>query len=452
MSVEDFRHTPDHPVGSALSLYPEGGKWLDATPDGIEVGEVRLRGWDLRPVRPVPPGYEEQDVYLVKLVHELDLEPETLRPAWIEIGYRFLPAPSLTPDASSPLDDEVDDHAEEAVQPERAKGSAFVIDALPHTVLDPEPASDFTLNRSLMLVQSPGAESVPVHLDAQEPDIDVFGIGGPEIRWRYAAARRKLRLGTRVAWIVLAVPAGTDQIIVRVAARFAVAASENRPATGGEPEYFTLPLTTVAQSGSALPPTPGLPRTRLSGQGPSLFICYAHDNPRHRDQVLRFAEFLRAQGCDLRIDSDFGRRRRNWNNWSTREILTSHYSLVIASPRMLAVGNGEIGPNQNRGLHSELDKLGELLQADPEAWIPRVLPIVLPGNSVEHIPLMFKGRTEDHYVVRDLTPEGARSLLETIFHEFHGERPRTAPTPIDNADPDDQAGEAGHDGEIDTGY
>jgi hypothetical protein len=452
MSVEDFRHTPDRPVGSVLSLYPEGGKWLDATPDGIEVGAVRLRGWDLRPVRPVPPGYEEQDVYLVKLVHELDLEPGIPRPAWMEIGYRFLPASSPAPDAGGPLDDEVDDRAQEAVQPDEAKGSAFVVDALPRTVLDPEPAADFALNRSLMLVQSPDTENLPVRLDAQEPDIDVFGIGGPEIRWRYAAARRKLRLGTHVAWIVLAVPAGTDQILVRVAARFAVEASENRPASGSEPEYFTLPLTTAAPSGPVLPPTPSLPRTRLSGQGPSLFICYTHKPPRHRDQVLRFAEFLRAQGCDPRIDSDFGRRRRNWNNWSTREILASRYSLVIASPWMLAVGNGEVGPNQSRGLRSELDKLGELLQADAETWLPRVLPVVLPGNSVEHIPLMFKGRTEDHYVVRDLTPEGARSLLETIFHEFHGERPRTAPTPIDNADLDDEADEAGHDGEIDTGY
>jgi hypothetical protein len=48
---------------------------------------------------------------------------------------------------------------------------------------------------------------------------------------------------------------------------------------------------------------------------PRVFISYAHDSPEHKDQVLRFATFLRARaGLDVHFDQWYENERRDWCN------------------------------------------------------------------------------------------------------------------------------------------
>ena len=403
MSLYDTDNTPDSPVTSPLTVYPGGGKWLEAAPDGFRVGAIRLRGWDLHSVKPLPAEYAEQDVYLAKLVYDLELEPEASRPLWMEVGFSF----------------ESDDGPEPAAGPR-----ATVLDALPRTVVDTQRQQGYRLNRSLMFVPHDDASACVAFLDDVEPTVDVFGIGSPEIRWRHTATRKApLRLGSRVCWISLAAPAGTQELTVEVKGRFELRGKDGRPWTASEPVRFPLAL---RPSGTAEPALAAAP-TRPGPGNPKVFICYAHDNPEHRDLVRNLADFLAEQGCDITLDAYEPPVRGDWDGWATKGILHTDFVAVIASPRMRAVGDGEVGPDENRGLQSELKKLSELLQRNRPAWTRRILPVVLNGYRVEDIPLMFHGYIEDHYKITAFTPEGAKSFLDTVFHEFGGQRPFIRP-------------------------
>ena len=322
----------------------------------------------------------------MKLVYELNLDPKAPRPAWMEVGFSFRQPGEDTDPAATPR--------------------VTVLDALPRTVLNVQQSQGYCLNQSLMFVPHEDPAACTAFLDAVEPTVDVFGIGSSEVRWRHTATRKApMRLGSRVAWISLAAPVNTEELAVQVEGRFELRGGAGRPWTGSEPVRFLLPL---RPSGTA-EPSAEAPRTHRGPGNPKVFVCYAYDNPEHCDLVREFADFLIEQGCDVVLDAHTPPVRRDWDGWSTVGILHSDFTALIASPRMRAVGDGEVGPDENRGLQSELAKLSNLLQRDRPTWTRRILPVILPGYQVADIPLMVHGDIEDHYKVTSFTPEGAKS-------------------------------------------
>jgi hypothetical protein len=403
MSVYDTENAPGTAAEASLTIYPAGGKWLEPAPDGLAVGAISLRGWDLRAVKPLPAEYSDQDVYLAKLVYELDFEPRAPRPAWMEVGFSFQFG-----------------EATELYDSPRPT----VLDALPRTVLDPQTRQGFRLNQSLMFVPHDNPSTCAAFLDDISPTVDVFGIGSSEIRWRHAATRKApLRLGSRIAWITLAAPVGTEELTVQVGARFELRGGSGRPGTGAQPVRFPVPL----RPSELTEPSLDGPRTRHGPMSPRVFISYAQETPEHCDFVREFADFLVEQGCDLTFDAFVPPSRQDWDTWATNGILQGDFVALIASPRMRAVGNGEAGADENRGLQSELSKMRNLLQVDRPTWTRRILPVVLPGCQIEDIPLAFANQNETYYKVTSFTPEGAKDFLETVFYEFGGQRPVARP-------------------------
>jgi hypothetical protein len=168
----------------------------------------------------------------------------------------------------------------------------------------------------------------------------------------------------------------------------------------------------VLERREARPPTRGVDADAPAG--PRAFICYAHDSDDHKRAVAAFAAFLGSQGVDIHFDSMDEHGRRDWQLWATGQITSADFVLVIASPQCRLVGDGDIPADEYRGLRAEMNTLRELYFRQPHVWPARILPVVLPGGSVDDLPLFLQPWTSDHYVIADLSEKGARALLHHL--------------------------------------
>lgn len=151
----------------------------------------------------------------------------------------------------------------------------------------------------------------------------------------------------------------------------------------------------------------------LPSASPRVFICYAHEDDAHKKQVRDFVELLRKHGLDPVVDQDHVGRRKDWDHWALHEIKRADFVIVIASPACREVGDGEHEGYGRAGLRSELAVIRNL-QANYPDWSDYVLPVVLPGCSVEEIPMFLAPNTRDHYPVEALTRDDIDYLLKTI--------------------------------------
>jgi hypothetical protein len=163
--------------------------------------------------------------------------------------------------------------------------------------------------------------------------------------------------------------------------------------------------------GTAPSSQPGL----LLGEGrPRVFISYAQESETHMREVLTFAECLHRSGVGVVLDQDAAPYRDDWQLWATRSITGCDYVLVIASPMCRLVGDGAIDPEQHKGLQAEMRTLRDLYNSDHPYWLRRVLPVILPGGTVDGIPLFLQPHNADHYRVVSLDEVGTTDLMRTL--------------------------------------
>src|SRR4051794_20692970 len=117
----------------------------------------------------------------------------------------------------------------------------------------------------------------------------------------------------------------------------------------------------------------------LGGTGPLVFISYAHDDEWHKDNVLTLARFLTLRGIRVELDVWNNATRRGWLAWITDRLGAVDYVLVIASARYRQVGDGNADADLHRGVQFETAVLRDLLYADRRTWLPKLLPVLLPG-------------------------------------------------------------------------
>lgn len=376
----------------ALLLADGGGRWLDSTPGDFALGSIGLHGWQVHPVRPVPAGFAGQQAYLVKINYDLRLEPDAPGPSWFEVGLAF----------------------------SCGGGAVSVADAVPRTVLDPQRPASYRVDSFLTLATAAEGDSGTVHLPAVRPLVDVFGVGGAEVRWRHSAGRGgNVRPGSYTYWLVLLAPADCVEVAVEVSARFDLPPDDALgylPATEGA--AFPLRLAEALPAVAAAAPDPA-PASSAAGAAappaPRVFVSYAHDDDSHVEAVRLFSEFLaRDCGLDVHMDRWDLDRRRDWYLWAMHQITAADFVLVVASPMCRTVGDGRMADKSHRGLQSEMGILRELLHSDREAWSAKLLPVVLPGRTPSEIPLFLQPQSADHYVVTDLGPAGTEDLVRAI--------------------------------------
>lgn len=389
--------TADEPAGHDLTgvevrLLLHDGRYrrVDDASGDLTFGALRLGRWQVFPVPVQPEVFPEQDGYLIKIHYDMVVERGTPEPSWFEIGVEF----------------------------SVMKGLATVNDAVPRHFAVPDGPTTYGLDRRLNFVAGEGV-SVP----AAHATVYQFGTGQSTVRWRYRAVEASgVPEGSYTAWTTLVVPARSAHVVVTVSARFDFDAEDaavynpvDMPASfvlrlldaPPLPESFAAPVDRVDPDNRRSP--------RAAASRPRVFVCYAHDNKPHKRAVLRFAEFLvDTCGFDTRLDRWEEHRKKDWGIWALKHITAADYVLVIASRACRKAADGLADSHTNQGIQWEMSILRDLLAAERDEWMEKILPVVLPGQSTADIPLFLQPKNADYYEVSDFTVAGAADLIRVI--------------------------------------
>jgi hypothetical protein len=152
-----------------------------------------------------------------------------------------------------------------------------------------------------------------------------------------------------------------------------------------------------------------------NGAAPIVFISYSHDSREHKDLVRAFSAFLRNRiGLDVRLDQWDDDVRQDWALWATRLFTISNFVIVVASPDYRKRADGEAESHEGRGAQFEAAMIRDALTKDLRAATARILPVVLPGRSVEDIPTFLNPYSTTHFTIGEFTTEGIAELLVAI--------------------------------------
>ncbi|HEX5118833.1 MAG TPA: SEFIR domain-containing protein [Pseudonocardiaceae bacterium] len=128
---------------------------------------------------------------------------------------------------------------------------------------------------------------------------------------------------------------------------------------------------------------------------PRVFIAYSHDSEWHKKQVRELATLLRTQlAIDARFDQWESEDRRDWSQWAINELAEADFVLAIASPDFRARAGGTASPHDGRGAQFEGAMLRNKMTEDRGKWVGKILPVVLPGNTIDDIPeFLMRGQS-----------------------------------------------------------
>lgn len=387
-------------VGDIPLRLADTAKAIENAPSDIALGTIQLGAWQLHQLSPLPPDFTDQAGYLIRVNYDFDLAAGVPAPAWAEVEFCF---------------------TEEMT----------VVDALPRGVFGPQNARSYGVTHHLNFVPGDdvdeswpsGALASGVALPPVHPRIDCFGLGGSKVRWRHSGtAAAEVPAGSHSGWVVLVTPQDREVVQVLASGQYWLDLDPSLdlvPASRRDAFTVRLPAQTVS-------PAHRQAGTVTRSARPRVFISYSQEagsqgarEPAHKADVIRLWKLLEQNGIDVRIDQQGLEGRRIWTDWTTTAILRSDFTIVVASPTYRAASEDRLPPGQNLGVRSEYLRLADLLHHDTPQWIKKILPVVLPGRSVEEIPLVFLPHIADHYVIDDFTAEGAASLLR-VLHSGHG--------------------------------
>jgi SEFIR domain-containing protein len=369
-----------------LLIVEEGARSVEASPEGVGIGAVELRRWQVHRVDKQVEQFPGTDAYLVKVNFDLELMDGLPPMRWFEIGLR--------------LGDE-------------AASTTTILDAVPHGSASPQGPTAYTLSRNLNLVPEVDGASAPVVLPSIAAAVNVYGIGGGrEVRWRFSAGDAAVMSGAYTMWLVLIAPVVQEAQPFQLTTRFDLETglyAEYWP--NQRPTSFQLALRDPVQAPPTVTPLPVcLQATAPVGSQHRVLICYAHESAEHKQNVRSLADLLVNNGVDVHYDQVCAGVRKDWHHWMLRETDLADFVLVMASPQCRAAGNGTIDDGANPGIRAEMDVLRNLSQRHQD-YSRYVLPVVLPGESPDNIPLFLAPYTRDHYRVYDFTQEYADKLM-----------------------------------------
>nr|WP_278262226.1 SEFIR domain-containing protein [Nocardia sp. AG03] len=143
-----------------------------------------------------------------------------------------------------------------------------------------------------------------------------------------------------------------------------------------------------------------------------MFVSYSHDTPEHKDLVREFSTFLRSEaGVDVRLDVWDDRERQDWSLWAIEQMTKADFVLVIASPAYKRRADGTAASDEGRGAQFEAAILRNDLTRDLRGETRRILPVILPGRSVDEVPVFLAAHSTTHYEISEFTTEGVNDLL-----------------------------------------
>ncbi|MGX7829680.1 SEFIR domain-containing protein [Actinokineospora sp. 24-640] len=165
----------------------------------------------------------------------------------------------------------------------------------------------------------------------------------------------------------------------------------------------------------------------MSTTAPRAYVSYYAESVEHVDQVRSFAALLRSHGIDARMDIWAGTARLDRPLWSLNELRAADRVLVIASPTYRRVGDDGVAVAEMADLAGELAALRDLVHGDRDGWLPRIVPVLLPGRDIVEVPVFMQARTAGAIRVAELTSAGVRPLLRELTGSPEHLPPRLGP-------------------------
>ncbi|GAA4531041.1 SEFIR domain-containing protein [Amycolatopsis samaneae] len=168
-----------------------------------------------------------------------------------------------------------------------------------------------------------------------------------------------------------------------------------------------------------------------TSRSPKVYVSYARDSARHVEQVVRFAGFLRERaGIETLVDEWETAARRDRVAWISEEYTGAEFVLVIVSPEYGRLAGSGLTQLENALINNDLGR-------DVREATRRILPVVLPDQSVDDIPPTLLPYSATKYVVDDLTLDGIRDLVRVIYGAPEHVKPPLGPflPPVPGVDP-----------------
>ncbi|GAA2974263.1 SEFIR domain-containing protein [Actinokineospora diospyrosa] len=161
---------------------------------------------------------------------------------------------------------------------------------------------------------------------------------------------------------------------------------------------------------------------------PRVFVTYSHDTERHKRDVREFATFLRSRvGLDVHLDQWADGKRQDWSLWAMEHLRESDFVLVIASPQYRLRAEGRAESHVGRGAQFEAAIIRDHLTRNLRQGTERVLPVVLPGGSIEDIPMFLAPYSTTRYEIAAYTESAVNSLISAITGESAHPMPERGP-------------------------
>ncbi|GLZ41937.1 SEFIR domain-containing protein [Actinokineospora sp. NBRC 105648] len=154
----------------------------------------------------------------------------------------------------------------------------------------------------------------------------------------------------------------------------------------------------------------------MSDRGaPKVVIAYARESEQHDTVVRLFATFLRVHlGLAVELDQWEEGRRRDKVLWATKHFSEADFILVIASPAYRRQAEGTAPPDEGRQAQFESAFITNLLVKNLRSGTAQILPVVLPGHTVDDIPAFLAPHSTTIFKVESFTQEGVSRLVGAI--------------------------------------
>ncbi|MGM7645471.1 SEFIR domain-containing protein [Nocardia sp. JW2] len=152
-----------------------------------------------------------------------------------------------------------------------------------------------------------------------------------------------------------------------------------------------------------------------SDSAPRVFVSYSHDSPEHKELVREFSTFLRSEaGVDVRLDVWDDKERLDWSLWAIEQLTEADFVLVIASPAYKRRADGTAAADEGRGAQFEAAIIRDGITRDRPRETRRILPVILPGRSVDEVPVFLTAHSTTRYEISEFTTEGVNDLLAAL--------------------------------------
>jgi len=163
-----------------------------------------------------------------------------------------------------------------------------------------------------------------------------------------------------------------------------------------------------------------------------VFISYAWDDmePEHQEAVRRLWAFLRENGVDARLDLPAGEIRQDWALWMLDQVRSARFILIIASKRYRERSEGLAPPTEGRGVQWEAGLIREEVYADRPNALRRLIPVVLPGQSVADLPVWLGPTTTSHYDLTHFPSGDTERLLRLLTDQPYEHDPPLGQAPM----------------------